>query len=92
MSISSPYKKDRLFQHLKNFTNSVDNNYIESYYYLINSVDYDENSKPIKVSITILLDVYEWLKNGKCHQLNLDLESDLSAEQKSHIKIYEKLR
>ena len=91
MSISSRYKKDRLFQHINKYDAIVDNRYFESYYYLINSVQYDDKDKPVKVSITVLLNVEEWLKTGKCFNVKREDIENISNELKDHIRIYKKL-
>lgn len=61
MSITSRFKKDRLFQFIDKFSVPVDNDYFESYYYLIRSVEYNDKEQLSKVCITIIIDIKNYL-------------------------------
>jgi hypothetical protein len=61
MSITSRFKKDRLFQFIDKFSVPVDNGYFESYYYLIRSVEYNDKKQLSRVCITIIIDIKNYL-------------------------------
>lgn len=73
MSITSRFKKDRLFQFHNPF-NHEGNGYQESFYYLINSVEYTEDKKVSKVSITIIVGIESYLLLGNYDKIELSFE------------------
>ena len=58
MSITARFKKERLFQSLNKFTRPVDNNYLESIYYLINNVEYNDKNEVINNAKMLLGLIY----------------------------------
>ena len=63
MSITSRFKKDRLFQFIDKFSAPGNNSYFESYYYLIRSVEYSDKGQISKVGITIIIDIKNYLNS-----------------------------
>jgi hypothetical protein len=90
MSIASRFKKDRLFQFHNPF-NHEGNRYQESFYYLINSVEYTENKKISKVSITIIVGIENYLLLGNYDKIVLSFETNIPKHILLNIKGWEML-
>lgn len=91
MSITSRFKKERLFKSISKFSKPVDNDYFESIYYLINSVEYNDKKKVTKVVITIIIDVKNYLELQHHRKIEETFEDTIPRNIIDNIKVWELL-
>ena len=90
MSILSRFKKDRLFQFFNPFTEGG-NSYQESFYYLINSVEYDKDNKVSKVDISIIIGIQNYLQLKEHKIVKETYENSIPKHILLNIKAWENL-
>jgi hypothetical protein len=90
MSKSSRFKKDRLFQFHNNFKYSG-NDYLESVYYLIKDVEYNDKNQVIKITITVIIDIQNYLNLKEHHKIEKTFENDIPKEVLLNVKAWEAL-
>ena len=90
MSKASRFKKDRLFQYINKFTYGG-NDYVESFYYLIKDVEYNNENQVIKVVIIVIVDLQCYLNLKEHHKIEKIFENDIPKEVLTNVKAWKML-
>ncbi|EKT4502366.1 hypothetical protein [Flavobacterium psychrophilum] len=90
MSKASRFKNDRLFQFRNSFKYGG-SDYIESLYYLIKDVEYNNEDQVIKVVIIIIVDLQCYLNLKEHHKIEKIFENSIPKEVLMNAEVWEML-